>query len=226
MTTAAVAAFRIPPLPARLRTAARALHRLFRDPTRLDQVLVFGQAINMRHIAKNLERLSADPDGARLLAEQPRIDRMHVDFDALSRLPDGTLGREYVRFLREHGITPDAFEASPDVGDARAAYVMLRIRQTHDLWHVLTGYEPDIRGELLLQAFSFAQLRVPSSFVLAVFGSIRFAARLPGRTIEHAREMRRAFERGKATSFLGTFRWEDHWATPVADLRTLLTCPA
>ena len=88
--------------------------------------------------------LSATEEGRRFFAERPRIDRTHVDFDGLRKLPDGTLGREYTRFLDENGITPDAFEELPRVGDPRAAWLMLRLRQTHDLWHVLTGYRPDV----------------------------------------------------------------------------------
>ena len=33
--------------------------------------------------------------------------------DALRAMPDGTLGREYMRFLDGNGITPDAFEELP-----------------------------------------------------------------------------------------------------------------
>src|SRR5581483_1426369 len=95
------------------------------------------------------------PGGKRILEERPSIDREHVDFDALRRLPDGTLGREYVRFLDDNHITPDVFQ-KPEIGDDRIAYVMQRVRQTHDLWHVLTGYTPDVPGEILLQAFTYA----------------------------------------------------------------------
>jgi Coenzyme Q (ubiquinone) biosynthesis protein Coq4 len=63
------------------------------------------------------------PGGRRILEERPTIDSKNVDFDALRRLPDGTLGREYLRFLDDNGITPDVFE-KPDISDARVAYVM------------------------------------------------------------------------------------------------------
>ncbi len=212
---------RIPPLSVRLRTVFRSLFTLARDPGRLDLVLVLGQTINLRALARGLQRLGADPAGVALLADQPRLDRKSVDFDALERLPDGTLGREYVRFLRENRITPEPFETLPDVGDPRAAYVMLRIRQTHDLWHVLTGYEPDVRGEILLQAFTYAQLRSPSSLLITLLGSLRWGWGWRGQL----GALRRAFRRGAATSFLVTFRWEDHWSTPVSELRERLACP-
>ena len=218
MSTSSV---RIPSAGARARTVVRTLATLARDPGRLDQVLVLAQAVNLPAVVRAMERLEHDAPGQALLTEQPRIDRAHVDLDALRRLPDGTLGREYTRFLDDNGITPDAFEELPDVGDPRAAYVMLRMRQTHDLWHVLTGYTPDVRGEVLLQAFTYGQTGAPSALILAMFGSLRWAFEWPGQ----GKALREAFARGERTGTLATFRWEHHWSTPVTDLRTRLTCP-
>jgi ubiquinone biosynthesis protein COQ4 len=219
--SSSASAIRIPSFSRRARTVVRTLATLARDPGRLDQVLVLSQTVNLPAVARAMERIDSDGNGRELLAEQPRIDRAHVDFEALRRLPDGTLGREYTRFLDDNGITPDAFEKLPDIGDERAAYVMLRMRQTHDLWHVLTGYTPDVRGEILLQAFTYAQTRAPSSLLIALFGTVRWAFKWP----KQAKALREAFMRGERTGFLATFRWEDHWATPVSELRGMLACP-
>lgn len=219
--TAAATTVRIPPLSSRAKTVVRTLATLARDPDRLDQVLVLFQAVNLPAIVRALDRLEKTAAGQALLEEQPRIDRAHVDLDALRAMPAGTLGREYMRFLDDNGITPDAFEKLPEVGDPRVAYVMLRMRQTHDLWHVLTGYTPDVRGELLLQAFSYAQTRSPASLLIAMIGSARWAFKWPNQVMA----LREAFQRGTRTSFLPTFRWEEHWATPVTELRALLDCP-
>lgn len=221
MNASAAHTIRIPSLPRRARTIVSTLGTLAVDPGRLDQVLVLASTVNLPAVARAMGRITEDAAGSAMLAERPRIDRKHVDFEALKRLPDGTLGREYVRFLDDNGITPDAFEDAPDVGDDRAAYVMLRMRQTHDLWHVLTGYTPDVRGEILLQAFTYSQTRAPSALLIALFGTVRWAFKWPGQR----KALREAFERGKRTGFLPTFRWEDHWATPVTELRALLDCP-
>jgi len=214
-------ASRLPTVAHRARTAVKTLATLARDPGRLDQVLLLAQTLNQSAIVRAIDRIDQDPAGHALLSEQPRIDRTHVDFDALKALPDGTLGREYIRFLEDNGITPDVFEKAPSVGDARVEYVMLRMRQTHDLWHVLTGFTPDVRGEVLLQMFTYAQTGAPSSLLLALFGTARWALSWSGQ----GAALRDAFARGKKTGFLPTFRWEDHWETPVTELQKLLTCP-
>lgn len=213
---------RMPSPWTRTKQALSALGVLMKDHTRLDQVLVFTQAVNLGRLKNAADRIEAMPEGAALLREQPRIDREHVDFDALRRLADGTLGREYMRFLDDNGITPDVFAELPEVGDERVAFMMLRMRQTHDLWHVLTGYAPDVPGELRLQAFTFAQTGAPSALALTVFGTVRWTFAKKG----HYGKVMEAFRRGRATKFLPTFRWEDHWETPVAELRALLECPS
>jgi ubiquinone biosynthesis protein COQ4 len=211
----AIAPSPLPAVPRRALTAVRALATVLRDPGRLDQVLVFTQAVNARAIERGVARLAATEEGRRLLEDAPRIDRAHVDYDRLRTLPDGTLGRAYTRFLDANGIGPEPFEALPDIGSPRAAWLMLRMRQSHDLWHVLTGYAPDVRGELLLQAFTYAQTEAPSARAIAFFGTLRYGLRL-----EHLRDLRDAYRRGRAAAFLPTVRWEDEWETPVRELQT------
>ena len=50
---------------------------------------------------------------------------------------------------------------------------------------------------------------------------MRWAFKWPGQR----KALREAFTRGKRTGFLATFRWEDHWSTPVTELRAMLECP-
>jgi ubiquinone biosynthesis protein Coq4 len=98
------------------------------------------------------------------------------------------------------------------------AYVAQRFRQTHDLWHVITGCDTDAASEVTLQAFTFAQTGAPSAGVLAALGSVR--GRLAG--IKLGRASRDAYRAGRAARYLGAFPWEDHWATPLGELRRML----
>lgn len=207
-------------LPFRVRAlrAARALGKLVRDPYDTEQVFELSTNINVGSIRRRLPRFYASRDGQRLFEEDRSIDTRHVDLDALAALPDGTLGREYVRFLRDRNFSPDLFQAPENVRDARAAYVMKRIRQTHDLWHLLTGHATNPAGEVALQAFTFGQLGAPSSLLIAVVGTCRGA----GRRASLPRETLEAYRAGRRAAPLAAFVWEDHWATPLDELRARL----
>jgi ubiquinone biosynthesis protein Coq4 len=109
----------------------------------------------------------------------------------------------------------------PGLASPEATYLILRVRQTHDLWHVLTGYETDESGEIALQAFTYAQLRVPSALWLGGLGALRQRLGDP----DALRRARAAYRRGLATAKLIPFSWEDHWGTPLAALRATLHCP-
>jgi ubiquinone biosynthesis protein COQ4 len=206
------------PFHVRAVRAARALRKLVRDPYDTQQVLELSTNINVGSIRRRLSRFYGSPEGQRLFDEDLSIDTHHVDLDALAALPDGTLGREYVRFLRDRDFSPDLFQAPENVRDRRASYLMKRVRQTHDLWHLLTGHATNPAGEVALQAFTFGQLGAPSSLLIAVFGTLRGVPRrksLPRETLE-------AYRAGRQAAPLATFVWEDHWARPLDELRAQL----
>jgi ubiquinone biosynthesis protein COQ4 len=49
-------------------------------------------------------------------------------------------------------------------------YLLLRLRQTHDIWHIVTGFGVDVTGELQLKAFELSQTRRPLAIVLLLGG--------------------------------------------------------
>jgi len=222
----ATAAAAAPPLDtmsvspiARWRRALTALGKVLADPGRTDLVLEFSMWANAGTLARRIDRIFEDPRCRRLYAERRMIDSRTIDLDRLGRMQEGTLGRTYADFMRERGLTPEVFDdAPPEVADPRMAYVIQRLRQTHDLWHVVTGYETDPASEIALQAFTFAQVRAPSSAILAIAGTLHGVPHAPGLP----RDVIAAFRAGRRAEGLALFPWEDHWETPLAELRQRL----
>jgi ubiquinone biosynthesis protein Coq4 len=211
-------------LPAHVRWARAidALRAIFADPNQTERVLEFSTLANAGRRGERLDRFFQHPVGQRLYAERRAIDSTTVDLDVLAALPPGTLGHAYAAFMRAHGITPHIFDGAPDeIRDERASYVMQRMRQTHDLWHVVMNVETDPAGEIALQAFTFAQLRAPSSGILAALGALR-ALPVSRRVLRDAVALYRV---GLRASPFAVFPWEDHWATPLAEVRRLLNVP-
>lgn len=211
------------PAPERWRRALIALARILKNPEETDQVLVFSNLVNAGQRDVRLSPFYTDPRGKKLFAEQRTIDSSNVDLHALAALPSHTLGHAYATFMLDHGLTPNVFDGPPaDVRDPHAAYVIQRMRQTHDLWHVVTNCETDPAGEIALQAFTFAQVKAPSSAILAIAGTLR--------SLRYTRQVWRdalvLYRRGLAAQPLVLFSWEDHWNTPLADVRRMLALPA
>jgi ubiquinone biosynthesis protein COQ4 len=202
----------------RLVRAFRALRKVIADPEQTGAVLEFSAYLNAGTGGRRIERFFAEPTAPALYAERRAIDSHAVDLAALAALPAGTLGYEYARFLRAGGYSPDLFQAPTNVSDPRAAYVAQRFRQTHDLWHVVTAFGTDPASEVALQAFTFGQTGAPSSGVLATIGTLRAVAL----GYRMGRASVAAYRHGKAARYLGAFPWEDHWATPITELRALL----
>lgn len=207
----------------RWKRALRALGKVLSDPDQTDQVLEFLTLVNSgRMNSARIERFFADPAGRALYEQHRTIDSRTVDLDALAALPEGTLGRAYATFLRSHGLSPQVFDGSPPgIQDPRWSYVVQRVRQTHDLWHVVTGCETDPAGEVALQAFTFAQSRTPGSAFLAVFGALRGLRQKPG----IVRDVIALYRTGARARPLPSFAWEDHWATPLSEVRAMLGLP-
>jgi ubiquinone biosynthesis protein COQ4 len=207
----------------RWRRARIALRKVMADPDDTDHVLEFLSVVNSGSSAtQRVARFFAAPAGQKLFDEHRTIDSRTVDLDALAALPAGTLGHAYATFLRSRGLTPEIFDAPPaGISDPRRSYVMQRMRQTHDLWHVVTGCQTDPVGELALQAFTFAQLRAPGNGLLAAAGTLRHLRHRPGLL----RDVIALYRAGTRARPLPLFAWEDHWATPLAEVRAMLGLP-
>lgn len=196
---------------ARLRLALGALVRLLRNPDDTVEVFFLGIALNGPHLPALMGRIAGDPDGLALLSERPTIDSKTVDWARLRALPISTLGGAYARYLDDNKLDPDLFQAPPALPEI-PRWVAQRIRQTHDVWHVLTSYAPDVPGELALQAFTYAQLGAPSARLVAMLGTLFKAPR-------SARMVWDGYLRGKAAAFLPVVRFEELWERDLEELR-------
>jgi ubiquinone biosynthesis protein COQ4 len=101
------------------------------------------------------------------------------------------------------------------------------MRDSHDLWHVVTGYHGDLIGEAALLAFSFAQTRHPG-VGLIVAAALLEATILRGRAKlgqspaddQDARPIViRGFLRGLRSKWLVAQDWEALLPRPLADVR-------
>jgi ubiquinone biosynthesis protein Coq4 len=208
------------PAAQRWRRGLAALLEVAADTSRTDRVLFAYEHLNAGTEKARAARFYRSPAARKLYQEDRTLDASTLDFGALATLPEGTLGHTYSRFMRERGLTPDVFACEGHLSPE--AYLLKRIRQTHDLWHTIAGVDTDLAGELELQAFTLAQLWAPSLFVVVVLGGLRALFTLP-RAVPR---MVRGFFRGLFAQPLAAVPWEDFWATPIGQVRRALKLAA
>ena len=140
--------------PLSMLQAGSAFVRLTADMSRLDEVFNLSDGlVNDEASREMVEACRAHETGARALETRPHV---HLDLKVLRALPTGTLGREYALMMDRNGLDPASIPSLPD--DDEGKYVRAHLYETHDLWHVVTGFGTDVPGELGLQAFYQAQL--------------------------------------------------------------------
>lgn len=155
------------PLPDRRdwKTAWAALRRLLRNGDDTEQVFVIMRALNAGNGRHNLARLLKTVEGGEMAFRREELADRLSDPDYIASFAPGTVGAAYREFLRETGYSAMGLAEVSNLDKAEVpmphpyAWFGRRIRDTHDIWHVLNGYKADeTLGEACLVAFSYAQV--------------------------------------------------------------------
>jgi len=228
MATAIEPAPRDLPAPGRFqaRRAFRLLREVVRNPEDTDKVFEFFDAVGGDSGDRDFRRFLAAPDGPRLLAARPQLVEALADESRLAALPEDSLGRWYLDFMRARGFAPAGLLEARDRGAARRVrcepereWLFDRINVMHDLWHLLTGYGTDELGEAALIAFSEAQ--IPNrSFPLLLLAAVWKGPK--SWSLAWPRYLWRAYQRGRRAQLLIAAPWEELLALPVAEVRRRL----
>lgn len=192
-----------------------------RDASRLDRVFNVVDAITEKpEVARTVVATYRQiPECARALDERPLLGAL--DMEALGQLPEGTLGRAYADFIKGNGLDPYALMRERRV-ETDADYVRGHLAETHDIWHVVTGFRTDLAGELGLQAFGLGQFpnRVALALLTAGLLNTLFYA-FDDRDARMTQVARGWLLSRKARPFFGV-DWKQLWEKPLAEVRAAL----
>ena len=136
--------------PSKLREAAEIRRR---DPNDFASAVLTFFGFGGRDDGAAIAKMRAHPEGRRVLEERIPLPAGIMRPEIYASLPEDTLGHEYWKHCVENGLDPmlistqsqavaKRYPATPD-----HAFVYDRYRDSHDLWHVLTGYGTDMAGE-------------------------------------------------------------------------------
>ena len=161
---------KLPPFPGTdgrrdWRTAFDAIGKLLSNGDDTTQVFRIMRALNVGNAPMNYARLIASETGGRIAYDRVELAQRFSDPAFVASFAPGTVGAAYRSFLESTGYSADGLVAvsrlDPQEKDFAHPYAWFgrRVRDTHDIWHVLTGYKADESlGEACLVAFSYAQV--------------------------------------------------------------------
>jgi ubiquinone biosynthesis protein COQ4 len=200
--------------------AAVAFVRVVLRTDRLDLVINFVDALAALPVvtAPIAEQMRGFEQGERALREKIRVGR--IDLEALKRCAPDSFGRSFVEYLNANGLDPTALPTRRAQTDHE--YVSAHLYETHDLWHVATGFKTNEAGELGLQAFHLAQ--VPNRVAVGILAIGMVQTIFKGFADRNARldQIVRGWTLGRQAAPLIGLDWKTLWDVPLAEVRRRL----
>jgi ubiquinone biosynthesis protein COQ4 len=206
--------------------ALRSMRALIANPDSTGEVFKIIQALKGGSITRAVARLESLPGGRELLRDKPDILPLLSDREALRAMPEGSVGRAYLKFVETQSLSADGLVAASEEvprGEGlnpEERWLGNRLRDIHDLQHVLCGYGRDTLGELCLLSFMVTQ--TPNRGIAFIIFMARRKARQATQLfsvddcIEEGRRI------GEAATWFATVKWEERLGEPLEQVRSEL----
>lgn len=164
------------------------MQKLIQNKEDTEQVFHIIEALNGRAQVTNLTDFAESEDGSRLLKRKEYLPPLLDDHSWIRDLPEGTVGRAYVDFMEREGLSAQGLVDESEKmrlrrGDADydddLKWYGNRLRDTHDLFHILTGYGRDALGEACVLGFTYSQNPGLGVIFIAYMGARQLNKHLP-----------------------------------------------
>ena len=159
----------------------KAMHhfrKLVADKEDTEQVFHIFQCLPRAALVDEARAFVYGNKGMALRKSEPYLPALLDDHAALRSMPKGSVGHAYVDFMERERLSAaglvaeyDRFQGGRRYGDLIEWYVN-RLRDTHDLLHVLTGYGRDALGEQCVLAFTYGQNPSLGNIFIAYMGGL------------------------------------------------------
>ncbi|MBW4517317.1 MAG: hypothetical protein KME11_19080 [Timaviella obliquedivisa GSE-PSE-MK23-08B] len=192
---------------------------LIRDPEKTDSV--YDIEDGLRHIEATrlaVEFAKSKPGVAPLFEE--RYLAPPPDIAALLQFSQESLGYAYASYITNAGFDPNFYRKAEVTDDV--TYFLMRMRQTHDIWHIVTNFGVDVMGELGLKAFELAQVRRPLAAMLVAGSVIETLLKKPAALDRLLDVIPAGCRMGTQAQPLLAQKWEEDWEKSLAEWRSQL----
>lgn len=196
-----------------------ALGRITKDPSKLE--VVFGLVDTFMKDPESVAQFTKVL--ARPELEAPCRTRLRTPalvLGELEALPEGSFGRAAAAFFRAANLDPGALPRKDPTNDAE--WLSAHLYETHDLWHVATGFGPDVASELGLQAFYAAQFDAPLPAAILSAGLLNSVIYAQDEVRTRIAAIARGWNMGIAAKLFVGQDWTQFLALPLEEVRARL----
>jgi ubiquinone biosynthesis protein COQ4 len=185
------------------------------DFTAIDQLLL--ASADHKSLYLTVQHLSQHPHCQKALAHRQPLPA--IDLAALYQLPTDTLGYHYAHHMLSHQLKH--LEVQPV--DSAIEFIDTHLRETHDIWHVVTGSPVSMLGEIKLQGFCVAQLQL-SRFWMALLTKNLLKSLIYDIEVadQYMTALTTGWMMGKTSQPLFGVDWITQWQTPIDQVRASL----
>jgi len=206
--------------------ALQAFGRLTRNKEDTIQVFEIMRALAGRSTFKGYARLICTPGGGEIAYARRELAPVLSDPNWLAQFGPGTVGEAYRRFMQEEDLSAEGLAmqsrmTEPAIDEPHVlAWYGRRLRDVHDVWHVLSGYGRDALGEACVVSFSYAQTGHKGFGFIGVAGAWEISREAP--KVRAFSAVREAFGNGRRASWLPSENYEVLFTEPLEAARRRL----
>ncbi len=208
--------------------AWRHFRKLVADKEDTEQVFHIIEALKGKRSYERAVDFIKSETGQHLMQRGNDLPAMLDNHARWADLPANSVAQHYIRFMTREGLSAaglveesNKFKPQHERPNDQLEWYFERLRDTHDLFHVLTGYGRDALGEGCLLGFSYEQNPNLGALFIAYAGNreLRKATRTKAPVLEALREGRRL---GKAAARLAHQEVESLMSEDIDEARTRL----
>lgn len=217
-----------PPMRYDFPKAWRHFKELVKDKENTAEVAKIFEALPWRGVYAAAKAFLSTERGQRIRASEPSLVPILDDHASLRRLPQGSVAHAYCDFMESEGLSAqglvdelDKYRPAHMFFKDQVDWYFRRLRDTHDLMHVLTGYGRDALGEQCVLAFTYSQQPALAHLFLGYAGALEIAKRDRVK-VPVFRAVREGQKLGRACPRLAEMPIRELLAMPLDDARKLL----
>lgn len=210
--------------------AVRSFQKLIKDKEDTSLVFKIFESLPSSGFMERVRDLSLSEHGEFLRATEPSLPEILDDHATLRRTQKGSLAHAYCDFMESEGLTAAGLVAEAErLGRPKypdlVEWFISRSRDTHDLFHVLTGYGRDALGEQCVLLFTHGQSPSQGHLLIGYAGAANIKKMVKGSAAPVFGAVREAHRTGKGAPRLMAQPIRQLLERPLDEVRAQLRIP-